>query len=941
MLELRSELLERESEQASIMAALADLRRGVGQLVVVEGVPGIGKTSLLTWARSAAVDCGVQVLAARCTSMEQGVAFGALRQLFDLALNRSDPHELAELWSGPAHQARDIFQPEVSADQRGDFAVLHGLFWLTANLAERQTIAITVDDLQWCDNQSLRYLAYLAPRLAELGVLVVVGLRRNFNNALIGQLLADSNVRIQPKELGQAATSVLLRAMLPTDVGAALSMSCFKATNGNPLLLQELARTIKAEGVKAGAGMATEVLQFGPSALSRLIAVRMAHLDATSVALVRSAAVLGQTCDAHLAARLAELDLGVATRAAVELQRLDILRAESSDGAQRLTFLHPLVHSAIYASITVDERARAHHTAAKILAAIHADPERIAAHVLQTIPSGDQEAVSQLRAAAVEATRRGAPDGAYNYLRRCLAEPPQPDVLGEILLQAGQAALMVNMREAADLLHRALSDISDPITRSDVSAGLGTAYLYSMDPKKAIDVWKTAIRDLPGSEEGRKRRLEAAQVNAAWIVPNLFSGLSRLATLPAHNSVGGRLLDCALASTAMATANDPAAVTRARSALADGLLVEQANGDGALISGWVTLVAADDEFVMDSLDAGVRQAHQHGSLRALTGAYTFRALAWLGRGQLAEAEQDARDSLRLGLLAHLDVNRLFADAFLADVLVEQGRLDEAEEVLQRVGVGPDGIPDIPAPFALDTRTRLVRQQGDPQAALDAATEAERTWVRYNFTNPALAGWRTEAALALHALGRQAEAHSVAAEELDLARSWGAPRALGRTLRVNGLLQGGAQGLELIHEAVAVLRNSPARLELAKALGDLGGALRRSGHREDARKPLGEALDLASTCGATPLVVRVQTELNAAGARPRRTAMTGPKSLTPSEKRVAEFAARGVTNRMIAQSLFVTVKTVEVHLGNAYRKLGISKRSELRGALRVDGQDASF
>ena len=144
----------------------------------------------------------------------------------------------------------------------------------------------------------------------------------------------------------------------------------------------------------------------------------------------------------------------------------------------------------------------------------------------------------------------------------------------------------------------------------------------------------------------------------------------------------------------------------------------------------------------------------------------------------------------------------------------------------------------------------------------------------------------------------------------------------------GLAQGGGKGLELLGESAAILRRSPALLERAHSLAELGAALRRAGRRAAAREPLAEALDLAARCGARPLAARVREELRATGARPRREWRTGVEALTPSELRVARLAAEGRTNREIAHELYVTLKTIEGHLARAYTKLGIERRGQL-------------
>jgi DNA-binding CsgD family transcriptional regulator len=195
--------------------------------------------------------------------------------------------------------------------------------------------------------------------------------------------------------------------------------------------------------------------------------------------------------------------------------------------------------------------------------------------------------------------------------------------------------------------------------------------------------------------------------------------------------------------------------------------------------------------------------------------------------------------------------------------------------------------------------------------------------------PAVVAWRSEAALAHAALDEIDEAERLASEEVELARAFGAPRALGVALRAAGLVaRDPARGLGLLREAVAVLEPSPARLEHARALTDLGAALRRANRRAEAREPLRQGLDVAHRCGAIALADRARGELVATGARPRRQLLTGLESLTPSERRVAQLAAQGLTNREIAQGLFVTARTIETHLTRVYQKLDITSRDDL-------------
>jgi DNA-binding CsgD family transcriptional regulator len=225
------------------------------------------------------------------------------------------------------------------------------------------------------------------------------------------------------------------------------------------------------------------------------------------------------------------------------------------------------------------------------------------------------------------------------------------------------------------------------------------------------------------------------------------------------------------------------------------------------------------------------------------------------------------------------------------------------------------------------RVLLAEGRADEALARAGAFQEHAGWRRH----PRYAPWRSLKAQALDRLGRRDEALRLAAEELEIARAWGTPGTVGRSLRVLGSIER-AGGLAHLEEACAALEDAPARLEAAKALAALGETLRRERLPTEAREPLRRALELAAISGATPLVERARTELYATGARPRTTALLGVRSLTSSERRVADLAADGFSNRDIAQSLYVTPKTVEVHLSNTYRKLGIGSRRELPDAL---------
>ncbi|MFG2795018.1 LuxR C-terminal-related transcriptional regulator [Streptomyces sp. NPDC048419] len=911
---------------------------GVGGVLVVEGPAGIGKTRLLREARVLASGAGLKVLSARGTTLERGFAFGVVRQLFEPVLTSADKAEREALWEGPAGQARQVFgHVDPSAPSVGDFAVLHGLFWLAANASQSRPVLLLVDDLQWCDVPSLRFLAYLRPRVADLPLLVVAGLRSGepvADASLLLQLTADPTVQVlRPAPLSRHVARQLLERALPAGMDLEVAEACHRVTGGNPLLLQELARTAAAEGFPAGGAGLQQLEDLAVEAVGGLVAARMARLPAATLEVARAAAVLGDGAPLRTTAALAGQEPTAALEAATALEELDVLHLDQDpDGAYRLGFVHPLVRTAVYRGISPTNRARAHRHTADLLTASGTDPERVAAHLLRVPPSGDQKSVALLRAAAGQAIARGAPGNAYTYLNRALHEPPASQDRLQVLTGAGESALLVNYETAAEHLQHALQETDAPAQRARISARLGMAYMYLMQGDRAMGVWSRALAQLPAEAVDQRYRLEAEQLMAAaFVVPGHQNVLRREAELrkrmQGDSSVGVMLLDCAVALRGLAV-GDPSAILFARHALSTDTLIRQAAGNASIMGGWYVLLCADDDLAMASTLAAVQQAHRDGSLYALGPAYTFHGYGWLLRGQLAEAEHDLREAVSVADLIGAEIARYYPYVFLAMSLAEQGRLEEAERILATVGAAADSRPSGPAYFALAALARIQAAQGNPEAALKTALAARDVCRTYDIRNPALVGWRTEAALALYALDRSREALEIATEDLALARRWGAPRALGRALRVNGLLAGRGDGLDLLHQAVTVLEASPARLEHATALTDYGAALRRAGNRVQARPFLRQGLDLATRCGARPLADRAGTELTAAGGRPRTTVLTGPDALTPSERRVAELAAQGHTNKQIAQQLFVTPKTVEVHLSAAYRKLDITTRSQL-------------
>jgi DNA-binding CsgD family transcriptional regulator len=361
-------------------------------------------------------------------------------------------------------------------------------------------------------------------------------------------------------------------------------------------------------------------------------------------------------------------------------------------------------------------------------------------------------------------------------------------------------------------------------------------------------------------------------------------------------------------------------------------------GYGMLIAGVATMWA-------DRLDDASRinarmlaEARRRGSVIARTAAGSMQALVNWRRGRVADAAADCSMALELAQKAQ-GTSALLTAARAVSALVALARGAPAEELARIEAEILDGSdPDaLPYHLVLHVRGLLRVACGDLDAGIEDLLECGRVSVAWGSGNPTTVPWRSDAALALARAGERERARRLAAEELELAEAFGARRAIGLAQRAVAIVAADAATLPGLARAVATLAESPAVLDLAVALTDLAAAQRRAGNRAGARESAVRAQELAVGCGATAVARRALEEALAAGARPRRVARRGVDALTPAELRVAQRAAEGSTNREIAEDLFVTAKTVEMHLANAYGKLGIRSRTQLADALRAQGE----
>jgi DNA-binding NarL/FixJ family response regulator len=924
------QLLERGGELARIEQAVAALRRGHGGVLVIQGAAGIGKSSLLRAVCEHAAIQQVQTLTARASELERDFGFGLVRQLLEVRLIRAAESERAELLAGAAALAGPVLG--LGGTVGDSFAALHGLYWLAANLTMNGAAVLAVDDLQWADEPSLRWLVYLCHRLEGLPVLVAATTRppRSGHSPLLTELLAVRGIQILcPGPLSEAAVGRLVGEGLGARPDPTFVYSCAAATGGNPFMLRELILDLAADGVEPGAAQAADVAQRVPGQVERTVLARLGRLDQAAAQFVRALAVLGEGSELRLVAALAGLDIGAATRAADAL-----LIAELLAEGRPLRFVHPLVRSAVYEQLAPGARAQAHARAARLLMRDGAENEQVAAQLLLCEPAGDADAVHALRAAAAAALAGGAPDTAVGYLRRALAEPPTGPARAAVLRELGGAEQIARDPAAVVHLEQARQATTDPVARAQLADQLADVLFYAGEMDRCSAALQAGLDDLGDRDPNLEVRLYAHKAGAEIFGETLLERLRELAKGQLRGSRWAQLtLACLLSGRGESRDEIASLIERG---LDDGRFVAEETSEAlpVALAVYALLDTNEVQRAHALTEAMLADAQARGSVIGFVVATTHRGLATLVCGGLAEAEADIRAALELATEHNLSYAIPIITTYLSRTLLQRGEFEEAAAVLKEVAL-PPAMAQLPAAILLlEAQGRASLALGHRAQAISELRRCGQLADRGQLHNPTLFSWRSALALAL-APEDPEQAREMAQTELELARRADSARASGIALRICGLLAEPQNRIELLEQSVTVLETTPMRLELAYSLTELGAALRRAGARTAAREPLRRALDLAHRCGATPLADQARQEALAAGARPRRPWTTGVHALTPSELRVARLAAQPLSNRDIAQALFITTKTVSDHLSSTYRKLNISSRDQLVAVMSAD------
>ncbi|MHA7957847.1 helix-turn-helix transcriptional regulator [Streptomyces sp. L500] len=955
---MRNVLLERDEALAEAARAAEAARSGNGRWLLFRATPGLGRTALLEEVvRREATAGGMRVLHARCSPEESAFPFGLVRLIF------ADAGTGTGARTDAAAESEDIpfADPPAGEEQQ----IFHRLVASLARTAARRPVLVAVDDLHDADAVSRRWIGYLARRLAGLPVLLLLTeclteyLDKD-DTALPGA--TGTSVPLHPLGPGAVARLALAGPARTPKQDAERGELCVRACAGNPALVHALLADL-GEGPP-------------PGRLSDLAGRRYrdvighwlrARATPRSRRLSLAAAVAGDG-PAPLDGRpLHEAaDLGPADRRPAELapDGHDTPARAPADalGLGRL-FSHPLAREAALAAAEPTELDALRRRIARLLDEQGAPAAHVAAHLLRielhTDRPGEEWMTQSLEDAAEDAVRDGRTDEATALLRHALTAPLAPARRAGLTLRLAALELPHSADAGIRRLRAALELHADGHERAAVAPALGAALVARGRTDTAMHVMRQVGSAVEDDELIRVLQTTAALMAShdaiAW-----RNAVARMRELAATAPATVEPLACGLVTEYEAGAGGLSAAE----AMTRVLPRLKAPVDPRLRTGWLGSAATLLQWA-DRLDEARALADEclpaPPALPDLTDigqqcliSVRAEAALWVGDFRRVIAENAPLLDVRTGQGLHMP-------HLVSMVALAHHELGHRAPARRLVATLDEASASADSSWEWNelrhARARMHMAEGNWQAALDDYLSCGRGQSARDFVSPVATPWRSGAALALVGLGQPVRALDLAEEELRHARTWGTPRTVGRALRAHGVAVGGRRGLDSLQEAVAVLRQAPAPVELIETLLDLGQARIGAGNGRKGRDDLHEAHTLALRLlapDATPgsdsvpdsdpasapvtgrLVRAAEDALRTGGARRTHRVAMGSAALTVAERRIVELAATGQTNAEIGAALHLARRTVETHLTNAYRKLGVTRRTQLASCLGAAG-----